>query len=173
MIRKVLLVLSIALLAAISGLWISSYWYAYECTYRRPGVVSLSLIYGAGYARFEFAPWPPLPFRPIRWKVERIYPPSGRSRYDDVPGFLPLHFSYWTGLYYPGLTVAMPFWLVFSLFGSFPVWITLRRRIGKSHRRRRLGLCITCGYDLTGNKSGVCPECGTKIENPPEQREPS
>ena len=24
--------------------------------------------------------------------------------------------------------------------------------------------CIACGYNLTGNVSGVCPECGTKIE---------
>jgi len=24
--------------------------------------------------------------------------------------------------------------------------------------------CGTCGYDLTGNVSGVCPECGTPIE---------
>jgi hypothetical protein len=22
-------------------------------------------------------------------------------------------------------------------------------------------LCLSCGYDLTGNTSGVCPECGT------------
>ena len=28
------------------------------------------------------------------------------------------------------------------------------------HRRRR-GLCERCGYDLTGNVSGTCPECGT------------
>jgi hypothetical protein len=25
------------------------------------------------------------------------------------------------------------------------------------------GLCVKCGYDLTGNVSGVCPECGEKI----------
>ena len=24
--------------------------------------------------------------------------------------------------------------------------------------------CFTCGYDLTANESGVCPECGTEIE---------
>jgi hypothetical protein len=23
--------------------------------------------------------------------------------------------------------------------------------------------CAACGYDLTGNTSGVCPECGTAI----------
>jgi rubrerythrin len=31
-------------------------------------------------------------------------------------------------------------------------------------RRERLarGQCGRCGYDLTGNVSGVCPECGTR-----------
>jgi hypothetical protein len=28
-------------------------------------------------------------------------------------------------------------------------------------RRRAVGLCLSCGYDLAGNASGVCPECGT------------
>jgi hypothetical protein len=34
-------------------------------------------------------------------------------------------------------------------------------------RRRRLarrgGFCEICGYNLTGNTSGVCPECGTPV----------
>lgn len=25
-----------------------------------------------------------------------------------------------------------------------------------------------CGYDLTGNRSGVCPECGRRIDKPPQ-----
>jgi hypothetical protein len=28
----------------------------------------------------------------------------------------------------------------------------------------REGCCRQCGYDLTGNVSGVCPECGERIE---------
>lgn len=24
-------------------------------------------------------------------------------------------------------------------------------------------LCLHCGYDLTGNVSGVCPECGKPV----------
>jgi hypothetical protein len=28
--------------------------------------------------------------------------------------------------------------------------------------RRRPGHCQECGYDLTGNVSGACPECGAK-----------
>jgi len=30
-------------------------------------------------------------------------------------------------------------------------------------------LCLVCGYDLTGNVSGVCPECGTRIRRPSQQ----
>jgi len=28
------------------------------------------------------------------------------------------------------------------------------------------GHCVECDYDLTGNVSGICPECGTPIEAP-------
>lgn len=31
-------------------------------------------------------------------------------------------------------------------------------------RRRMLHRCEYCGYNLSGNLSGVCPECGTRIE---------
>ncbi|MDB5172513.1 MAG: hypothetical protein JWN51_1286 [Phycisphaerales bacterium] len=35
---------------------------------------------------------------------------------------------------------------------------------GKIRRaRRKRGLCIPCGYDLAGNVSGICPECGAKV----------
>ena len=27
----------------------------------------------------------------------------------------------------------------------------------------REGRCAACGYDLTGNTSGVCPECGKEV----------
>ena len=31
------------------------------------------------------------------------------------------------------------------------------------HRPRRAGACGSCGYDLRGNVSGVCPECGSNV----------
>ena len=40
-----------------------------------------------------------------------------------------------------------------------PGFRRLRRR-----RRRKRGLCLSCGYNLTGNTSGVCPECAAKVE---------
>lgn len=32
-------------------------------------------------------------------------------------------------------------------------------------RRRQIppGHCQSCGYDLTGNESGICPECGSRL----------
>jgi hypothetical protein len=44
------------------------------------------------------------------------------------------------------------------------VWL-VRRRITRNVRRelhdRGLPTCVACGYDLTGNVSGRCPECGS------------
>jgi hypothetical protein len=34
------------------------------------------------------------------------------------------------------------------------------RDTAKAHRD---GICDRCGYDLTGNTSGKCPECGLRI----------
>ena len=52
-----------------------------------------------------------------------------------------------------------PFWLVLLLTICYPaIWcirVPLRRR-----RHRRLGRCVDCGYDLTGNVTGKCSECG-------------
>lgn len=50
--------------------------------------------------------------------------------------------------------------------GVFLLYVTaLPRRIMRERRRRRLagGQCLICGYDLTGNVSGVCPECGRSV----------
>lgn len=40
-------------------------------------------------------------------------------------------------------------------------------RYGLSDVRRRRGLCTRCAYDLRGNTSGVCPECGTPAQSHP------
>jgi hypothetical protein len=55
--------------------------------------------------------------------------------------------------------VCFPHWLLVILFAVLPLrWVWGQSLLPS--RRRRLGLCIKCGYNLTANTSGVCPECG-------------
>jgi hypothetical protein len=36
--------------------------------------------------------------------------------------------------------------------------------LSRQEMRGTPGYCSKCGYCLTGNTSGVCPECGTRIK---------
>lgn len=62
-------------------------------------------------------------------------------------------------LWYISRTVTVPVWFPIVVLSPYPTWalfiVPLRRR-----RRKRKGLCLRCGYDLTGNVSGSCSECG-------------
>ena len=49
------------------------------------------------------------------------------------------------------------------LLAVYPVVALALRRPLRRRRRRRRGLCVGCGYNLTGNVSRVCPECGEAI----------
>jgi hypothetical protein len=40
-----------------------------------------------------------------------------------------------------------------------------RERLRRNHRVQH-SECAACGYSLTGNRSGVCPECGKSITKP-------
>jgi predicted amidophosphoribosyltransferase len=57
---------------------------------------------------------------------------------------------------------ALDAWFFIVLLCLYP----LRHVVGAIMRRsrRRRGLCPKCAYNLIGNNSGVCPECGRKIE---------
>ena len=39
----------------------------------------------------------------------------------------------------------------------------LRAYLEEAAKKERLPMCLHCGYDLTGNTSGLCPECGERI----------
>jgi len=66
----------------------------------------------------------------------------------------------------PVKVVTFPLWLPLLLFSIYPLVAVLRGPGRRRRHRREQGLCLECGYDLTGNESGVCPECGDTIETP-------
>ena len=85
---------------------------------------------------------------------------SKRYDFEDSVRLLPwAYFRRWGGpsRHVRRYIVWIPFWipLSVSLLGSF---------ILRPKRRPPHG-CRKCDYDLTGNVSGVCPECGEPIQS--------
>jgi len=59
----------------------------------------------------------------------------------------------------------VPIWFGMLVF-MLPPLIALWRGPLRRHRRRREGLCPRCGYNLAGNISGRCTECGATCPRP-------
>jgi hypothetical protein len=53
--------------------------------------------------------------------------------------------------------IEIPLWIPTALAAI--VFVHFHRKV----RAHKPGHCRKCEYDLTGNESGVCPDCGTKI----------
>ena len=54
----------------------------------------------------------------------------------------------------PFAELRVSYWPLAVLLATYPVIALVRGR------RKVPGACRACGYDLTGNVSGRCPECG-------------
>lgn len=52
--------------------------------------------------------------------------------------------------------------LLIALAGGWTLFEFVRERRA-AQRARRTGCCRRCGYDLTGNISGRCSECGEPV----------
>ena len=57
-----------------------------------------------------------------------------------------------------GYEVGLHLSLIAALVATPLAWATLARR------RPPPGHCRSCGYDLTANASGRCPECGAAVQ---------
>jgi hypothetical protein len=94
------------------------------------------------------------------------YPPA----YPDFPWFMARKtFGFSFGHFAEGqagnrplirnFEIIAPLWFPAILLSVPPsIWLARQRR-----KRKLRGCCAKCGYNLTGNVSGVCPECGTPI----------
>lgn len=64
--------------------------------------------------------------------------------------------------------LAFPLWVPLLLFATYPAIALIRGPLRRRARRRR-NECVQCGYNMTGNESGVCPECGEAICHQPHE----
>lgn len=148
-------ILSLLLCVTAVCLWIRSYWQCYDIEWPDGSLVSSR---GILFYQFSFLsgskPQTGLRFH----SLDAFYVPSGFSG----PNYLYLHFAGIT--FVRGgkhiLQISIPFWAILLLSGSMSFSLNL---LPAGHRRSKEETCHSCGYNLTGNVSGVCPECGTRI----------
>lgn len=89
----------------------------------------------------------------------KVFTISTRNEYRSCAGVFgyyrsPPQFAYQFFLFFPISWLVIVF--AGSSLGAFR--LTWRQRC-----RRIAHACSKCGYDLTGNESGACPECGQKL----------
>lgn len=89
-------------------------------------------------------------------QIGRVYHRSVRSEWTGV--------TLWQAdlqIFPSGIRVEAPIWIgAVPGVAALSVWSAVSRfRCRRTGERRR---CPKCGYDLTGNVSGVCPECGAR-----------
>lgn len=65
----------------------------------------------------------------------------------------------WPGTPTRYVSVDLPMWLPTLISSGLCLWFWRKPRL-----RVRVGCCSACNYDLTGNTSGVCPECGVAVQ---------
>lgn len=78
---------------------------------------------------------------------------------------------YWEDFGVPNVVVLRKYhlrisaYLVYAVAILFSIAPTIAiTGMWQSRHRRRKGYCAKCGYNLAGNTTGICPECGTVIK---------
>ncbi len=158
MFRKTLTILSLTGLLLSLGLWVASYfraainlpfaaepiWFAQACV--STGLPEYVLPCDRGDDRADMGPP-----QPINWIVIHGF-----------EGFQTRWTGRWPWRLSPIGETHVPLWAPTVLFAGMlgPTCVGCHRR----RKRKKLGLCAMCGYDLRGSKDR-CPECGTEFSS--------
>jgi hypothetical protein len=130
--------LLICVLLAIA--WVTSLFYWVYLVYARPTSATYWGLTGGGIGCWNMEGFFEVDEHgEFSWEVERIH--------------LGIGWRPFTGTY----ATFLPLWIPFVLVALATLFFWRRSR------RFPPGHCGRCGYDLTGNVSGVCPECGQPV----------
>lgn len=150
--------LSLLLCVAAVGLWVRSYW---RCDNIWLGRLEASTDKGEVYITWDSRP----PSVACGYASARA---GSEAYFYDLLLYNSTRLARWPGVlaardnvYHQMILVLHPLWLVAILLLQ-PVILYLRARTGRAVSS---SACRCCSYDLTGNVSGVCPECGTAIRS--------
>ena len=139
MIRKTLTILSLLGLLLSVGLWGASY---FNFVYRSKPIESFFMLQRGS----------------LGWRHQTTY--SNKR-----------HVWYWNGYrglrtrfrlpaqYTPGVLWWLPLWMP-TVASAAVLWVCSPVAHHRRRKRKKLGLCLKCGYDLRASKDR-CPECGT------------
>jgi hypothetical protein len=187
MIRKALIVLLLIAAAATLTFGVTSYWHEWNwCDGAASAEFSarVELCATGGYGRADGYHFPLLPGVEQRLAEPMFdYMLSVRqglllaSGFNYVPAGIPVSrfkragMAGWLRLYVSEhrmakcTSVECHFSILLLVLLSYPAMALVRGPLRRFRRRRR-GLCGKCGYNLTGNVTGVCSECGASIAAP-------
>ena len=151
--RKTLTTLSLLGLLLSVGLWVLSYFHVF---YESSNLRHIAWI-SKGC---------------VTWRIRQAHLP-GHQATVQFGGYKGLKTTWWPSKTLGGnrqlgyrtdiLNMAIPMWLPTLLFSVWPAWLSLP--LHRRRKRKKLGLCLKCGYDLRGSKNR-CPECGEAFEPP-------
>ena len=148
--------LSLLLCVAVVAMWVRSYRVRDVCVgdFRKLRH-SFDIESVTGELYFAYEPGYVLTDEPVKWMHLEDEP--GRA---GLPGGLGFSFSGSV----EGIRIVVPHWAaVLGLLVMPTLWIGLRvfsRRVSGDP------VCSGCSYNLRGNTSGICPECGSPILGP-------
>ena len=176
MIRKTLLAISLVLLVGTVGLWVRSYWIPASLGYNNTiHAVSASVTVRGGHVWVQVLQWDPNALARSTQGVDRMW----GARLSRLPqGF------HWASVIwamdsktqrsklmwwrergpYSRTAIRVHGAIVAGMCLAALLFIIGGGRVAARIFRRRHNLCLKCGYDLTGNVSGRCSECGTPVE---------